>query len=135
MQQRPDVLALLRAVESFLTTDVRPAVTDRAIRFRLLIASNLLSQAAAELEHDDALRGAELASLRDALQAPPRASPTSSGERAETIAALDTALAAMVRNPNTTQNQLSTIRMHLLQTLGDTLETTDPRFDRSLRIE
>ncbi len=143
MQQRPDLTSLIDAVETFLRTDVRPAVEDRAIRFRLLIASNLLGQVAAELRNQDTLRGDELASLatlfhdeRDDEPGDERDAPAgTNATRTQRIAALDARLVERIRDASTGPDELARIRRHLLTTLGATLAATDPSFNLSMKIE
>ena len=53
MQDRPDKATLLDAVVRFLAGEVLPAVSDKALNFRLLIAANLLTVVSAELRGDD----------------------------------------------------------------------------------
>ena len=52
MQDRPDKLSLLTAVAQLLSKQVAPAVEDRALRFRVLIAANVVGVVAREIATD-----------------------------------------------------------------------------------
>jgi hypothetical protein len=109
MQQRPDLIALLQAVERFLRDDLPPAVGDERLRYRVLVASSLVGQAAAELAADAPRRAAAAAE-----------------------AARDAELAASIRAGQADENAA---RRRLLDELGAHLAVTSPRFDRRLDAE
>ena len=67
MQNRPDKTDLLEAVARFLERDVKPAIKDPSLAFRVLIAANLAAVVAGELRVEDAATGAELDRLRALL--------------------------------------------------------------------
>src|SRR5580692_116344 len=59
MQNRPDKTALLEAVARFLATEVKPAITDPNLAFRVLVAANLAAVVAAEVATEEAQEEAE----------------------------------------------------------------------------
>ncbi|MBI4569644.1 MAG: hypothetical protein HY719_14720 [Planctomycetes bacterium] len=67
MPPRPDAPTLLDAVARFLSTDLLPVVADRALRFRLLIAANLVNVAAGEARHPPLDLAGEVAALGQVL--------------------------------------------------------------------
>jgi hypothetical protein len=100
----------LGAVARFLDADVRPALEgDRALAFRLRIASSLLQSVALETEHGGALAAA-------------------AAERAEELAA---ALRAGTLPPD----REALVRSKLLEGLRARLAVVNPRFDTSPEIE
>ena len=66
MQDRPTSLELIRAVRETLEREVAPALADARLRYRALIAANVLRILERELPGEDARLAAELAAL-DAL--------------------------------------------------------------------
>jgi hypothetical protein len=111
MQQRPDLIALLAAVERFLREDLPGAVADERLKYRVLVAQSLVGQAAAEL-HADADRRAAAAAM----------------------AARDAELAARIRAGGDDLDEAA-IRRQLLAELGGFLAVTSPRFDRRIDAE
>jgi hypothetical protein len=59
MQNRPDKTALLEAVARFLATEVKPAIGDPNLAFRVLVAANLAAVVAAEVATEEAQEEAE----------------------------------------------------------------------------
>lgn len=55
MTDRPDAAGLLEAVREFLGAELLPALDDRRLRFRALVAMNALAIAQRELEASDSL--------------------------------------------------------------------------------
>jgi hypothetical protein len=109
--------AYLQAVAKFLGADVRPRLEDRALAFRVLIASSLLASLALESEHAGALEAAE----------------------AERLAALGlgdvAALAQLLRGDALPAEQDAAVFAHLIQTLRERLQAVTPRFDTAPEIE
>ena len=67
MSDRPDKEILLQAVARFLEREVKGAITDPRLAFRVLIAANLTSIVAAESRGEEAQQQAELHRLRALL--------------------------------------------------------------------
>jgi Domain of unknown function (DUF6285) len=63
MHDRPDPRELLEAVREFLTHEVAPYCDDHRLKFRTLIAANVLSVAERQLEAEDTDRADALARL------------------------------------------------------------------------
>jgi hypothetical protein len=123
-QEAPDEL-FLAAVADFLDGDVRPTVGDKALRFRLLIASSLLRSVASERARDAELREAEVERLGVLLGA---TAPWDLDE-------LNALLVSDIRDVDRSAAADAEIRGHLLETLRERLAVRNPRFDRSAEIE
>jgi hypothetical protein len=63
MQNKPTAPSLLAAVRAFLQQEVLPGVTDQRLRFRALIAINVLSIVEREIADDEAMLQAEWEAL------------------------------------------------------------------------
>lgn len=109
MQQRPDLIALLQAVERFLRDELPAAVADDRLRFRVLVAASLVGQSAAELSADAGRRAASA-----------------------TMTARDAELAARIRAGDIDE---AAVRRQLLDELGGFLAIISPRFDRRLDVD
>ncbi len=75
MQDRPTTVELLEAVREFLERDVLPSITVHGVRYRLLIALNVLRIVEREIPGREARLRAELEALADLLDRPPEAPP------------------------------------------------------------
>ncbi len=122
MQNRPTAAELLEAVRELLTGEISPLIQDSGVRFKALIAANVLSIVERELTLGDALQNAELARLRalfpDQLlsDVPPR----------EAIRLLNRELVAAIRGADTEPSDQ--VREHVKQTLIDQLKVSNPKF-------
>ncbi len=135
MQQRPDVATTLDAIVRFLFSDLHPAVTDKGLQFRVLVAINALTQCAAELRAEPVRSQQELSRLRALVTDGDAEEPRSDRERAAIIAALDRALAQGLRDGSIASTVDGPAMNHLVQSLRATLEATNARFDLSEVIE
>lgn len=137
MQDRPDRSTLLEAVAQFLLSEVQPALTDKRLGFRVLIAANLASVVAAELRTEEERSIAELSRLQallpGRLEGEPRMLPA--GRRAQALAELNHELARRLRTDRVTPEEMVPTLVHIKQTLLETLEVVNPRFDTSPEIE
>ena len=124
MLERPDKTDLLTAVAGFLDADVRPAVTDSRVSFRLRIAAHLLRSVAAQIGAEGDADAAERGRLGALV-----------GGASPDLGALRGALVARIRDPATPADELARIRAHLQETLRAELAVAAPRFDTSLEIE
>jgi hypothetical protein len=77
VDDRPTALELIRAVADFLERDLLPAITDRRLRYEILIAANTLRIAGRELPGEGERLRAELGALADLLDLPREAPPES----------------------------------------------------------
>lgn len=138
MQQRPDKTELLAAVARFLEREVKPAIKDPALAFRVLIAASLTGIVAGELHAEDAATAAELERLAAILPGEAAALglekklATREG-RKDALAALNRALCDRIRAGDFAgDNQ---VWSHVSLTLRGELFTASPRFDTSIDIE
>ena len=81
MQDRPTSLELIRAVREALELEVAPGLADARLRYRVLIAANVLGIVERELPGEDERLAAELSALDALLGHEERRAP-------ETLAAL-----------------------------------------------
>ena len=131
MHDKPDKALLLDAVAKFLVEEVRPAIADPAVQFRVLIAANLASIAASEIRHEDAHDLAQLARL-ERLFHPDRplpAPPPTRAERETRIRELETELARRIRARSFGASEIGVAVEHVKQTLREKLAVLNPRFD------
>lgn len=131
MQDRPDKLSLLSAVAELLGTQVAPAVEDRALRFRVLIAAHVVGVVARELATEGQHWTAELGRLRALL-------PDLELPEADTIsdptarrAALDGANRALCARIGAGDLDEAAASAHVRETLREKLSVVNPRFDLS----
>ena len=75
MQDRPTTVELLEAVREFLERDVLPSLTVHGVRYRMLIALNVLRIVEREVPGREARLRAELAALADLLDRPRETPP------------------------------------------------------------
>jgi AcrR family transcriptional regulator len=83
MQDRPNADELAEAVGEFLRSEVAPAVADPRLRFRVLIAANLMTILTRELQAGDEPVRAEWQALAALLGAPGGTPPAGADLRAE----------------------------------------------------
>lgn len=133
MQDRPEKEVLLDALANFLIQQVRPAVSDPGLNFRVLIAANIAMQVAAEIRGEETQDAAELTRLRELLADVPVSGElsTRSGQLAATKA-LNQALAERLKAGTI---DFAKATEHLKQTLIEKLGVNNPRFDTALEIE
>jgi Domain of unknown function (DUF6285) len=132
MQDPPDKETLLDAVALFLVGELKGAVADPKLGFRVLIAAHLTASVAAELRADEAQDAAELARLRALL-------PDAPGEPAANcrseIRRLNGELAARLRDGRLEGGRWQAALEHLQQTLAEKLRVVSPRFDLRPDVE
>jgi hypothetical protein len=135
MQDRPAKEVLLDALSGFLLQQVRPAISDAGLNFRVLIAANLAMVVANEIRGEEAQNTAELSRLRDLLP-DVRAETTESPEAMRrAIEQLNKALAERLRKGDFDPAALGRATAHVKQTLLEKLAVNNPRFDTALEIE
>lgn len=122
MQDRPDQSELLDAIRGFLETEMLPQVHEHRLRFRTLVAINLLKMLGRESELEAGLRRAEWQRLDTLLGAKPAPAadadlPAALRERQHELARLIAAGAA----PEATRELLE-------QTVRDKLQVSNPRY-------
>lgn len=129
MQERPEPRAVLEALARFLLEELQPAVTDKRLAFRVLIAAHLASTVAAELDARPVHAQAELRRLSALLPDV----PVSSDERVA-LRDLNAALVDRLFKGDRLEDDAA-LRAHLRATLADALGVFSPRFDTSPDIE
>ncbi|MFZ5492995.1 MAG: DUF6285 domain-containing protein [Pseudomonadota bacterium] len=123
MQDRPTAPELLDAVREFIATELLPTVHDPRLRFRALVAANLLDLVHRELALEPALLRAEWERLGALLgdASPP---PADVGELAAAMAARNAELCRLIRGDRapagTAAAQLAAVR--------GKLEVANPRY-------
>jgi hypothetical protein len=125
MQDRPDKEVLLDAVASFLVQQVRPAIADAGLNFRVLIAANLAGIVATEIRTGDAQDLAENERLRALL---PDLGAAGTRE-------LNRVLTDRIRSGAFDDAAIVGVTAHVKQTLMEKLAVTNPRFETMLDIE
>jgi hypothetical protein len=137
MQQRPDKAALMEALAQFLMSEVYPAIPDKKLNFRVLIAANLATIVASELKTEDERAASELSRLQALLPGVSDGDPSKMTDkaRAEALSALNRALATGLRERRFSPELMPRVQAHLRQTLSETLGVVNPRFDLSPIIE
>ena len=123
MQDRPTAPELLDAVREFIATELLPTVGDARLRFRTLVAANLLDMLRRELALEPALLRAEWERLAGLLgdASPPLANEH---ELATTVAAQHTALCTLIREDRTPNGTFAA----LTDSVRAKLEIANPRY-------
>ncbi len=124
MQYMPQKQTLMEAVVVFLASQVAPAVSDPALRFRVRIAAHLLQVVYRELQLSEGHAAAEQARLA-AL----------TGILDGDVPALRAATDALIADPATPPDVLDAIRGALMAGLAAQLAVSEPRFNTDLDIE
>ena len=133
MQRQPSLDDLLGAVTALLDDPVTAAVADPGVRFRVRIAANLIEQVRLELRDGTAMRADERARLVAA--APAGFADLGTAGDGDAIAALESALAAGVRDRTISDDALAPIRAALQATRASHLARMSPRFVLDADIE
>jgi len=100
MQDQPTALELVAAVREFLQNEILPAVGDQRLRFRALVAVNVLGIVERELPHEEARLREEWARLRalDGLTAETAQAPASLDELRQDVRGRMAALCERIRS-------------------------------------
>ena len=96
MQDRPTAPELLDAVREFIATELLPTVGDARLRFRTLVAANLLDMLRRELALEPALLRAERQRLAGVL-GDACSVPANDADPAAVVAAQQATLCALIR--------------------------------------
>src|SRR5438105_3922879 len=124
MQDHPTSRELLEAVTHFLSTEVVPTVNDPRMKFRALVAANVLTIVTRELELSDALTQAEWQRL-DALMG-----YDAPGENlAEEIEVMTRAVCARIRQGQADEGAFhDAVLAHVEQTVREKLRVANPKY-------
>jgi len=132
MQDRPDKEVLLDALANFLLTQVKPAIQDPGLSFRVLIAANLAVVTASEIRGEETQDAAELKRLVELLGS--TATPSGRSEMHAAIRGLNRELTEKLRAGSLSADQFAQATAHVRQTLLEKLAVNNPRFDISAEI-
>jgi hypothetical protein len=128
MHDRPSAVELLEAARRHLTEEVAPALSEPRLRFRTLVAANVLAIVGRELLLGDAQTAAEwerLAALLDRKED----RPLSSRQQAEETAAMNQELCRQIEAGRFDQEgQWQTLLAHCRQTAEEKLAVANPGF-------
>src|SRR5258707_9038361 len=97
MQNRPTAGELLEAIRELLTGEIMPTITDGGLRFKALIAANLLAILDREQASGEALMDAELERLVNLLKVTDKAEAKTVQDKREAILDLNRELAKRIR--------------------------------------
>ena len=123
MQDRPTAPELLDAVREFVATELLPTVTDPRLRFRTLVAANLLDMLRRELALEPDLLHAEHARLA-ALLDDRRPSPADLHALAAAVSQQHAALCDLIRAGQAPDACFATV----LDGVRAKLEIANPRY-------
>ena len=135
MQYRPDASVLLRAVALFLETQVRPAMPDKALAFRVRVAAWLAQVVAVEIAGDEALDLQEMGGLFELLGVDDRQIPSSQAERRARLTEMNEQLSAHLREGELAAGEIGDVSTHLRAILAGRLAGLQPAFDTRTNIE
>ncbi len=123
MQDRPTAPELLDAVREFIATELLPTVGDARLRFRTLVAANLLDMLRRELVLEPALLRAEWERLTALLgdAGPP---PPNERELAAAVAAQHAILCTLIREGRAPSGTFTA----LTHSVRAKLEIANPRY-------
>lgn len=124
MQDRPTVRELVDAVASFIEREIVPTVSDPRLRFRALVAANVLAIVSRELVEGDASLRAEWERLVTMLGA------DAPGENIrEEVDTMERALCAEIRAGRADAGAFrNEVLAHVEQTVKEKLQIANPRY-------
>lgn len=129
MQDRPDAREMIEVVASFIEKEINPILTDPRLRFRGLVAANVLNIIVRELVAGDTPTRAEWQRLVPLLGRPDDAPPERSDVLRSEVQALSRDLCARIRADNTEdQTWYDEVFAHAQATVIDKLRIANPRF-------
>ena len=129
MQNRPTAAELLEAVRELLTAEIMPTIHDDGLRFKTLIAANVLAIVGRELTAEDEPVNDEISRLSGLL---PRAYIAPEDPVRDTILALNYQLAKAIREAPDGSSLLMVggkAWEHVKESLRDQLAVASPKFD------
>ena len=128
MTQVPNAATLLEAVRELLTDDIQPTIEDRGLRFKLLIAANVLGIVERELRAGEKPLDAAIKRLEQLLELSPAAAHTLA-EKHTRRHELEQELCARIRAGDADEGAWAAqVQAHVMRTLVEELEFTNPRF-------
>jgi hypothetical protein len=124
MQDRPLARELIEAVSQFLSGEIAPTTGDPRLKFRALVAANVLSIVARELEQGEEFTRAEWHRLNALMgdDAPGEDVPAE-------IEVMTRALCARIRQGKADEGEFYRAALaHIEQTVVEKLQIANPRF-------
>ena len=128
MQDRPTELELVEAVAQFLEDEVIPVTTDSRLRFRLLIAINVLKIVERELTAGEAPLKLEWQQLVSLLGRPAQEPPLSVPALRVALQELNQELCRRIRAGETDGRWGEAVFDHVYQVEIEKLRITNPRY-------
>jgi hypothetical protein len=133
MQDRPDARELTEAVAEFLEREILPALNDQRLRFRALVAANVLKILARELEAGDAPLRAEWRRLARLLNRGADM-PARAEELRGAVLQMNRELAARIRAGEADEAEFFNAALaHAEATAIEKLQIANPRYLRRVR--
>ncbi len=134
MQDLPEKSTLLDALARFLDVEVRGAVQDPALAFRVRIASHLAQVVAREIRGEDAHDLAELQRLEKLLDRTMGPTAIRREDRHLQMKQMNRTLAKAIRAGTLDARERTEAHAHVKATLIDKLSVIQPRFDTKADI-
>ena len=128
MQDRPTELELVEAVAQFLEAEVIPVTTDSRLRFRLLIAINVLKLVERELEAGEAPLKLEWRQLVSLLGRPAQEPPLSVAALRIALQELNQELCSRIRAGEAEGSWGEAVFDHVYQVGIEKLRITNPHY-------
>jgi hypothetical protein len=129
MQDRPTARELTTAVAHFLNQELAPTVTNPRLRFRVLIAANLMAIVTRELDAGDTPIRAEWQRLATLLDKTASEAPANAEDMRSAVEALERELCARIRAGDAdTGPWRAAVVSHVQATVIDKLRVANPRF-------
>jgi hypothetical protein len=129
MQDRPTDIELIEAVAQFLGDEVIPATTDPRLRFRLLIAANVLKIVRRELALGDTPLKHEWRQLATLLNRPEVEPPSSGSELRTALETSNRDLCARIRAGDADSGPWrEAVLAHVQATVIEKLRVSNPRY-------
>lgn len=128
MQDLPSAQGLVEAVAQFIEREVTPTIGDHRLRFRSLIATNVLTIVTRELANGDGPLQAEWQRL-NALDGATTGEPASTGALREALQRRSQALCQRIRAGEADDGPLAeAVFAHAQSTVIEKLQIANPRF-------
>jgi hypothetical protein len=128
MHDRPSVLALIEAAQRHLAEEVAPALSEPRLRFRTLVAANVLSIAGRELALGEAQAAAEWERLARILNRH-NERPLSPRQQIEEIGAMNRDVCRQIENGRFDKaEEWQALLGHCRQTAEEKLAVANPGF-------
>lgn len=134
MQDRPNAQELVGAVAGFLSNEIVPTVSDPRLRFRVLIAANVLGIVARELGAGEGPLVTEWQRLVTLLDEDAGQPPARAEQLRTSVTALNAELCARIRAGEADAGEWrSAVLDHVEQTVIEKLHVANPKYVNSYR--